>query len=243
MRRPFQPRLNYQNEKRRRKQQTQSYRRYISGSLMDWITRQDRSLCVGTYHSYDRPLRTVTGYRMDDLGSNPGRNKEFCPYHRVHAELLNQGQKLCFVHRCGQLHEKETSWRLWNTKNDYRTYTSRHWALSWARWIQSAPHILLIKCILALSCHLYLGLLFRLSWLKFRKHLSSFPCVLYVPHIYHPWSEHPNSTWWIQFTKQPGVRRTVFCITQPNLLIWHDTGMYYEDPHYAIFSSLRFSLS
>jgi hypothetical protein len=64
---------------------------------------------------------------------------------------------------------------------------ARQWSVSWVRSIQSTPsHPISSRSILILSSNLRIGRLISLllsDWLKFYKHFSSLPCMLYVQPI------------------------------------------------------------
>jgi len=60
---------------------------------------------------------------------------------------------------------------------------TRHWYLSWARWIQSTPrHPISLRSILILSSHLHLWLL-AVLFPKYCVHFSLFQCLLHAPSI------------------------------------------------------------
>jgi hypothetical protein len=80
---------------------------------------------------------------------------------------------------------------------------SRHWSLSWARWIQSTTfHHVFVRFILIVSSHLRLGLPSCLFPSDFR--IKIFYAFLISPMramplpCHPPWFDHPNNnTYWI----------------------------------------------
>jgi hypothetical protein len=89
---------------------------------------------------------------------------------------------------------------------------TRHWSLSWARWIQfTISHLLSVRCFLILSSHLCLGLPGGLFSYGFpTKILYAFlifhPCYMPCP-SYPTWLYHTSIAW-------GNVQITVFIIMQ-----------------------------
>jgi len=78
---------------------------------------------------------------------------------------------------------------------------TRHWTLSWARWIQSSPsHLISLTSILILSSQLHLCLssdLFHLDFSTKNWYIFLICLACYMSSPYHgPWCNHPNNIWW-----------------------------------------------
>ena len=106
--------------------------------------------------------------------------------------------KLVIVEDYTKMHSQQNI-KIWITN----VFTvAHHLFISWARLIQSIPHVIFFK----IHCNIILQTLPRCSkwtvqgfWLKLCMHCWSLPCVLHAPPTHPsdpPWIDHHSNIWW-----------------------------------------------